>query len=122
MMRRLNNLIALLIFTAACAHAQPPSAAKRSEVVLLTVISAADNATRIPAAEVFAVGDRGALMRLGATDLNGEITVGRMVLTTEANAVAVVVCHPMFFCGALRAEYIAPRDEATLALAVAVSD
>ncbi|MGH9419283.1 MAG: hypothetical protein ACRD3J_04855 [Thermoanaerobaculia bacterium] len=120
-MRNATMIVVLLVLTG-CAHAQEQGAAKRSDIVLLRVISAADNATRIPGAEVFSVGDRGALTKIGSTDTYGEIKVKRAAVTTSTNAVAIVVCHPVFFCGALRSEYIASRDEATLALARAVSD
>jgi hypothetical protein len=120
-MRNATLILTLLVVTG-CAHAQVHEAPKRSDTILLRVISAADNATRIPGAEVFSVGDRGALMKIGSTDAYGQIKVRHSAVTTSMNAVAIVVCHPVFFCGALRGEYIAPRDEATIALALAVSD
>jgi hypothetical protein len=119
--RLLIALVATLTALPGCEHAQTAAAA-RSDTILLRVISAADNATRIPGAEVFVVGDHGALVRIGATNTYGEIKVRRSALTTSSNAVAIVVCHPVFFCGALRSEDVAPRDQATLALAPFVTD
>lgn len=119
-MRKAVVIIALIV--AGCAHGQKSETSRRSDIVLLRVINAADNATRIPGAEVFSVGDHGALTKIGSTDANGEIRIKRTAVTVSPNAVAVVVCHPVFFCGALRGEYVAKRDEATLALAIAVSD
>lgn len=121
-MRLQVSVIAALVLLANCAAAQQRPTAHRSEAILLRVLNAADNATRIPGAEVFAVKDQGALGRIGVTDVNGYIKVPRSALTTSGNAVAVVVCHPVFFCGAQRVEDLAPRDEATLALAPYVSD
>jgi hypothetical protein len=120
-MRTVIALSATLALLSGCVHAQGTSPA-RSVIVLLRVINAADNATRIPGVEIFTVGDGGALRRLGATDVNGEIRLERSALPKSTNAVAIIACHPIFFCGALRADYVAPRDEMTLAIAPFVTD
>jgi hypothetical protein len=120
-MRSIVAAIVVLSTLPGCAHGQSATA-QRSSTVLLKVISASDNATRIPAAEVFTVGDHGALVRVGVTDTYGEIKLDRAALPKSSNVVAILVCHPVFFCGALRADYVAARDEMTLAIAPAVSD
>lgn len=120
-MRIIVTTIAVLTLLSGCAHAKDGPAV-RSATVLLRIISASDNASRIPGAEVFSVGDHGALVRIGVTDTYGEIRVNRSALPKSGNAVAIVVCHSVFFCGALRADYVAPRDEMTLALAPYVTD
>ena len=121
MTRNVFAVIAVLAMLPNCGHAQSAPAA-RSAAILLRVISAKDNATRIPGAEVFSVGDRGALVRIGVTGTYGEIRIDRSVLPKSGSVIAIVVCHPVFFCGALRADYVAPRDEVTLAIAPAVTD
>jgi hypothetical protein len=112
---------AMVLLLVGCTSAITAAPARPTTIVL-RVISASDNATRIPGAEVFTVGNQGTLSRVGATDTFGEIRIDRSALSTRENAIAIVVCHPVFFCGALRADYVAPRDEMTLALAIAVTD
>lgn len=118
-------LVAIALVLVMMLHGCTPTisaAPTRPAIFLLRVISAADNATRIPSADVFTIGDQGALILLGQTNMFGEIKIDRSVLPKKDNVIAIVVCHPMFFCGALQTDYVTPRDEMTIALAVVVTD
>jgi hypothetical protein len=123
----------VLIFLIACGTSQDRGndvpqavpvavrAADKTVPLALTVITAADNVTRLPGAEVFVLHASGRLERIGATDQFGGIEVQRAAfLEPQAPAIGVLVCHPVFYCGMLRTEEVAARTESTIALATRV--
>lgn len=106
-------------------EAVPPPATEQGTgttgSLALTVITAADNVTRLPAAEVFVIHVDGRVEPVGITDQFGRVQVQRgPFLDNDAPAIAVMVCHPVFYCGVLRTEEVATRTESTIALATRV--
>lgn len=110
----------LAIAMTACAQTKPavPVRAPLEERdVTLRVVAATDFRTAVAGAEVSSVTDTGALVTIGETDTSGTITVPSEVV---AHSRAVLICHPLFNCGALRFEDLSGFRERLLALAPVV--
>lgn len=87
----------------------------------LTVITAADNITRLPGADVHIIHASGRVEGVGVSDQFGRVEVQRdAFLSEEAPAIGVLVCHPVFYCGLLRTDEVVARTESTIALATRV--
>lgn len=93
--------------------------AREPAILAITVITAADNATRLPGADIYIVHATGTA-RAGATDQFGRIELERASLNPDSSFLGVMVCHPVFYCGMLRGEDIHGRGEMTIALATRV--
>ena len=63
------------------------------------MVNAADTAMPIPEVEVSVITDQGAVRVIGATDRFGEVTIPKSELVRSS---AVLFCHRLFFCGAIR--------------------
>jgi hypothetical protein len=110
-----NALLAILIFTAvgSCAHGASKTAAASAHLEV-TVISASDNRTRIPGAEIVLL-DLSGERHLGKTDEFGNIEID---LARPWRA--VLICHPLFSCAALRPADVDGFETRTIALAPVV--
>jgi hypothetical protein len=127
-----KNVLLLLLVAVACSHHQnagPASAAVANVTSLppsnltVKVITASDNATRLPGADVFVIRGTGSVERLGTTDEFGLLVIKRDALTNGGiPPVGIMFCHPAFFCGILRADDVAHREDPTIALAPYVTD
>jgi hypothetical protein len=88
------------------------------QTITITVITAADNTTRLPGADVDLIQRSGQIENVGRTDQFGVITIRRNRI--ESDAVGVMVCHPVFYCGVLRSPDLTRRTDVTIALATRV--
>jgi len=95
-------------------------AGSAGELFRLTVITAADNVTRLPGADAFVIHSNGLIEQVGASDQFGRIDLRRRPFLGENPAIGVMVCHPIFYCGILRTDDMAERAEGTIALAIRV--
>ncbi len=92
--------------------ARPPATAVAN--VILSVINAADNSTGVPGVEIAIVEANGTQRTLGQTDTWGRVTLSADVLDRSQ---VILVCHPLFYCGALRREDFIGFRERTIAIA-----
>lgn len=95
-------------------------AERRSGPFKLTVITAADNVTRLPGAQVFVLHSDGRIESVGMTDQFGSVVIPRTAIVDADMRIGVMVCHPVFYCGIIREQELTIRDEMTIALATRV--
>lgn len=99
---RATGAIALLITCSGCGSTTAPlvgSSTTSTAVVVITVVNAANTAMPIPEVEVSVITSNGAVRVIGETDEFGQIAI---VKDEFAKASAVLFCHRLFFCGAIR--------------------
>src|SRR5688572_19127186 len=88
---------------------------QETSVLAITVITASDNITRLPGAEISVVRSTG-VMRAGTTDQFGHIELKRdLLMNSDSYFMGVMICHPVFYCGILREDDIKGRGEITIA-------
>ena len=77
----------------------------------VTVITASDKVTRLPGADVYIIGSTGTVEHVGTTDQFGHIELRHDFASSDSPALGVMVCHPVFYCGILRAEDLNRRQD-----------
>jgi hypothetical protein len=82
--------------------------------VTLTVLNAADNSTGIPGVKIAVIGYDGGEEAVAETDAWGQVDLPAAILGRSR---LVTVCHPLFYCGALRKEDLAGLQKRTIAIA-----
>lgn len=102
--------IVITMMFGSCVRASTDATPKTTRFEL-TVITAADNRTVIPGADVVVIEATGHARTIGKTDRFGAVEVA---LTTPWRA--ILVCHPLFSCGALRPEDVEGFATRTIAL------
>jgi len=94
---------------------------QETSTLSITVITASDNMTRLPGADISVVRSTG-LVRVATTDQFGHIELRHDVLmNSDSSFIGVMICHPVFYCGLLRDDDISGRGEITIALATRVA-
>jgi hypothetical protein len=90
-------------------------------MLVITVITASDNMTRLPGADVSVVRSTGAV-RVGTTDQFGRVELKRDLFANgDSSFVGVMICHPVFYCGILREDDLHGRGEITIVLATRIA-
>ncbi|HJQ12880.1 MAG TPA: hypothetical protein VJ840_17750 [Gemmatimonadaceae bacterium] len=102
------GITTLLLVKCHHAWAQDPAESARFE---LTVITAADFRTPIPGAEVVVIDALGGTVLIGVTDRFGALNI-----QVPRPWSAIVICHPLFSCSALRPRDVAGSEARTIAM------
>lgn len=93
-----------LFCTTACASARAPgSNASPDSGLRLQVASVAQETTFLPGVKVIVLLRDGAVREVGKTDEYGIFVLPRQ-FTKPSIARAVLLCHPLFYCAALRVD------------------